>query len=220
MISILIVDDEPDIVGVLMEYAKHNGMQVDIAFDGLSALKKVEETNFDCILLDIMMPRLDGYETAKAIKEIRSTPIIMVSAKTEEYDKLKGFELGIDDYITKPFSPREVMARVKAVLRRNASLGMARINDLIMINFSAHEVFVNGEPVKLTKKEYDLLLTLIKNKNIVLTRDKLINEVWGFEFEGDYRTIDTHIKMLRAHLLGAGDCIKTIRGLGYKFETN
>lgn len=219
MIKVLIVDDEPNIVQVLKEYAEFNGMEVDTAFDGLQACDKVEKNNYDCILLDIMMPNLDGYETAKLIKEMKTIPIIMISAKGEEYDKLKGFELGIDDYIVKPFSPKEVMARIKALMKRTVGFHNTKQYEKLKIDFDEHIVCVDEKVVTLTKKEYELLITLIKNQNYVLSREKLLTEIWGFDFEGDDRTIDTHIKMLRADLGECGKMIKTIRGVGYKFES-
>jgi two-component system, OmpR family, response regulator ResD len=170
--------------------------------------------------MDIMMPNLNGYDAVKAIKEIKNIPTIMISAKGEEYDKLKGFELGIDDYIVKPFSPKEVMARIKALMKRTKGLNDCMELDSLKIDFDGHIVFVKNEQINLTKKEYELLLTLIKNKGIVLSRDKLLSEIWGYDFDGDYRTIDTHIKMLRADLKECGNMIKTVRGVGYKFEND
>ena len=218
MIKILIVDDEPNIVQVLKEYAEYNEMTVDVAFDGLQAYKKVEKTNYDCIIMDIMIPNLNGYEAVKAIKEIKTVPIIMISAKGEEIDKLKGFDLGIDDYIVKPFSPKEVMARIKALMKRTKGYNNCKEFGMLKIDFDGREVYVNNKLVELTKKEYELLITLIKNKDIVMTRDRLLDEIWNFDYNGDYRTIDTHIKMLRADLGECGEMIKTVRGVGYKFE--
>ena len=218
MISILIVDDEPKIVEVLKEYAEHNEMLTDTASNGLEALELVERNDYDCVILDIMMPKLDGYETVKAIKELKTVPIIMISAKGEEYDKLKGFELGIDDYIVKPFSPREVMARIKALVKRTNGIVTTQITECLKIDYDGRVVYLNNESVKLTKKEYDLLLVLIRNRGIVLSREKLLTLVWGFDFDGDYRTVDTHIKLLRADLGECGRYIKTVRGVGYKFE--
>ncbi len=218
MISVLIVDDEPNIVEVLKEYAEHNGMIVDTAFDGLEAVGKVEQNNYDVVVMDIMMPNLNGYEALSLMKDIKPVPVILVSAKGEEYDKLKGFELGIDDYIVKPFSPKEVIARIKALMKRTTGYFESETIKNLKINFDARIVYVAEKEVKLTKKEYDLLLVLIKNKGIVISREKLLNEVWGFDFDGDYRTIDTHIKLLRADLKECGEYIKTVRGVGYKFE--
>ncbi|MGD9901264.1 MAG: response regulator transcription factor [Spirochaetales bacterium] len=220
MYNILIVDDEKNIVNVLKEYAKYYGFLADTASDGLEALEKVNEKNFDCMIIDIMMPNLNGYDTVKAMKKIKNIPVIMISAKGEEYDKLHGFELGIDDYIVKPFSPKEVMARIKAVLKRtNGFVDYAEIDDL-KIDLNGRKVFVKDELIQLTKKEYDLLLYLLNNKGVVLSREQLINTVWGYDYYGYDRTLDTHIKMLRAHLKECGKYIKTIRGFGYKFEEN
>jgi len=218
MNTILIVDDEHSIVNVLKEYCEYNNFIVDVAYDGMQAIQKVEKNNYDCIVLDIMMPNLNGFETIKAIKEIKNIPVIFCSAKGEEYDKLKGFDLGADDYIVKPFSPKEVIARIKAVLKRTTGFADYMNIDDLKIDLSGHKVFVLDEEIKLTTKEYEVLLLLIKNKNIVVSRDKMISEVWGWDYEKNERTIDTHIKMLRAHLKSCGKYIKTIRGLGYKFE--
>ncbi len=218
MISVLIVDDEPNIVEVLKEYAEYNGMIVDTAFDGLEAYKKVELCNYDVIVMDIMMPKLNGFEALKAIKEIKSVPVIFISAKNEEYDKLKGFELGIDDYIVKPFSPKEVIARIKALMKRIYGYTNTVVFGDFKIDFDGHIVYVKDQQIKLTKKEYELLIVLLKNKGIVLSRDKLLSEIWGYDFDGDNRTVDTHIKMLRSHLGDFGKNITTIRGMGYKFE--
>jgi DNA-binding response OmpR family regulator len=220
MKNILIVDDEPKIVEVLKEYAEYNNMLVSTAFDGIEALDKVAKNNFDCIVMDILMPKLNGFETVKKIREIKSVPIIMISAKGEEYDKLKGFELGVDDYIVKPFSPKEVMARVKAVLKRTSGYNDCKQIEGLRIDFDAHTVYLDEKPIKLTVKEYDLLNVFIRNKGIALSRDQLLNEVWNYDFEGDNRTIDTHIKMLRADLGDFGKHIKTVRGVGYKFGTD
>jgi len=218
MNTILIVDDEPSIVNVLKEYCEYNNFIVDTASDGMKAVEKVEKNNYDCVVLDIMMPNLNGFETIKAIKEMKNIPIILCSAKGEEYDKLKGFDLGADDYIVKPFSPKEVIARIKAVLKRTMGfVEYLNVEDL-KIDLSGHKVFVCDKEVRLTGKEYELLLLLIKNKNVVVSRDKILSEVWGWDYEKNERTIDTHIKMLRADLQSCGDYIKTIRGLGYKFE--
>lgn len=220
MEKILIVDDEEKIVEVLSEYARFNGFSVDTASDGYEAVEKVMAENYDCILMDIMMPNLNGFEAVKQIKAVKNIPIIMISAKGEECDKLNGFELGIDDYVVKPFSPKEVIARVKAVLKRScAYIDKIKIDNL-EIDTEGRLVAVDGEEKSLTNKEYNLLLLLVKNKDVVLTRDKILNQIWGYDYYGDGRTVDTHIKMLRADL---GETIatkiKTIHGVGYKFET-
>lgn len=220
MTKILIVDDEINIVNVLREYAEYNGFQVDCAYDGLEALDRIEQQNYDCVLLDIMMPRLDGIETIKALKEIKNTPVIMISAKTQEEDRLLGFELGVDDYITKPFSPREVIARIKAVLKRTQ--GYLEFKEIKALKLDAENkrILVNNVDVRATAKEFDLLSVLIRNKGLVVSRVQLLNEIWGYDYDGDERTVDTHIKMLRAHLGECAGYIQTIRGLGYKFSAD
>ncbi len=220
MTKILIVDDEINIVNVLREYAEYNGFQVDCAYDGLEALDRIEQQNYDCVLLDIMMPRLDGIETIKALKEIKNTPVIMISAKTQEEDRLLGFELGVDDYITKPFSPREVIARIKAVIKRTQ--GYLEFKEIKALKLDAENkrILVNNVDVHATAKEFDLLSVLIRNKGLVVSRVQLLNEIWGYDYDGDERTVDTHIKMLRAHLGECAGYIQTIRGLGYKFSAD
>ncbi len=220
MEKILIVDDEEKIVAVLCEYAKFNGFLTDTAYDGFEAIEKVMSNDYDCILMDIMMPNLNGFEAVKQIKEIKNIPIIMISAKGEEIDKLNGFELGIDDYIVKPFSPKEVIARIKAVLKRTcAYIDKLKFGSL-EIDAEGRIILVDGERKELTNKEYNLLLFLVKNKDVVLSRDKILNQVWGYDYYGDGRTVDTHIKMLRADLgEKVAEKIKTIHGVGYKFES-
>ena len=212
--KILIVDDEVNIVNVLKEYAIHSGYEVDEAFDGTEAVSKVENNNYDCILMDIMMPNMNGYDAVRAIRAIKNIPVIMISAKGEEYDKLAGFDLGIDDYIVKPFSPKEVMARIKAVINRN---GVSERFREYEIDISGREVKKNGKPVTLNNKEFELFTTLIKNAGIAMSREMLLNEVWGYGYDGEERTVDTHIKMLRQDL-GDRKLIKTVRGVGYKIE--
>ncbi len=218
MSKILIVDDEKNIVNVLREYAEFNGFVVDCAYDGIEALEKIEKNNYDCVLLDIMMPRLDGIETVRALREIKNTPVILISAKTQEEDKLLGFSLGVDDYITKPFSPKEVIARIKAVLRRTQGYLEFKEIGALKLDPESKRILVHGVDVHATAKEYDLLWALIRNKGLVVTREKLLNEIWGYDYDGDERTVDTHIKMLRAHLGECAEYIHTIRGIGYKFE--
>ncbi len=221
MIKILIADDEEKIREVVREYAEFEGFAVTEACDGMEAVEKARAESFDVIVLDIMMPRLDGFSACKEIKKYSDAPVIMLSARSEEYDKLFGFELGIDDYVTKPFSPKELIARIRvAVKRSSAALAEAdvfRYNGL-EINFTAREVCINGKKVSMTPKEYDLLFYLVRNANIALSREKLLEEVWGYDFYGDDRTVDTHIKMLRNSLGEFRDHIVTLRGMGYKFE--
>ena len=222
MAKLLVVDDEAKIREVIKEYAEFNGPEVDEAGDGMSALGLVKLNNYDLVIMDIMMPKLDGYSASKEIRKIKDIPIIMLSARGEEYDKLFGFELGIDDYVVKPFSPKELMARVNAVLARRKAREESDIKVLefggLSINIQGRSVVVNGEKVELTPKEYDLLFYLVQNKNIALSRDKLLSDIWGYDFFGDDRTIDTHIKNLRNNLGEYRDYIVTLRGVGYKFE--
>ena len=207
---------------VVREYAEFEGYEVDEAADGMEAVTKAKETDYDLIIMDIMMPRFDGYSACKEIRKTKNTPIIMLSARAEEYDKLYGFELGIDDYVVKPFSPKELMARVKAVTSRKAAQQPAVPERMafegLEIDMAGREVYVNGQKANMTPKEYDLLFYLVKNRNIALTRDKLLEEVWGYDFFGDDRTVDTHIKMLRNSLGEYRKYIVTLRGMGYKFE--
>lgn len=222
MYKLLIVDDEEHIREVLKEYAEFEGHEVDEAPDGMAAVEMAKNKDYDIIIMDIMMPRLDGYSACKEIRKYKQTPMLMLSARGEEYDKLFGFELGIDDYVVKPFSPKEVMARINAIVRRNSQT-TAPVSDVekfegLEINFTSRDVFIDGKKANLTPKEYDLLFYLVRNKNIALTRNKLLEEVWGYDFFGDDRTIDTHIKMLRNNLGVYRKFIVTLRGLGYKFE--
>lgn len=222
MYKILVVDDEDNIREVLKEYAEFEGHEVDEACDGMQAIEMAKNKDYDIIIMDVMMPRLDGYSACKEIRKVRQTPMLMLSARGEEYDKLFGFELGIDDYVVKPFSPKEVMARVNAIVKRNTAAAAIPSEvekfEGLEINFTSRDVFIDGEKANLTPKEYDLLFYLVRNKNIALTRNKLLEEVWGYDFFGDDRTIDTHIKMLRNNLGPYRKYIVTLRGLGYKFE--
>ncbi len=223
MPRILIVDDEKMIRNVVKEYAEFEGYETKEAEDGMEAVEICRKEDFDIIVMDIMMPRLDGYSAIKEIHKTKPIPVIMLSARGEEYDKLFGFEIGIDDYVVKPFSPKELLARIKAVLKRSAAkeqqMDIIRYEGL-EINVTGREVSIDGKPVSLTPKEYDLLFYLVKNKGIALSREKLLEEVWGYDFYGDDRTVDTHIKMLRNSLGEYRRFIKTLRGMGYKFETN
>ena len=222
MKKLLVVDDEDKIREVIKEYAEFSGYEVTEAADGMSAIGLCKINDYDLIIMDVMMPKLDGFSSVKEIKKIKDIPVIMLSARGEEYDKLFGFELGIDDYVVKPFSPKELMARVNAVLQRksgseNNSAQVMKFDGL-EVNFAARTITVDGERVNLTPKEYDLLFYLIQNKNIALSRDKLLSDIWGYDFFGDDRTIDTHIKNLRNNLGPYRNFIVTLRGVGYKFE--
>ena len=222
MPKILVVDDEQKIREVIREYSEFNGFEVTEAADGMTAVGLCKLNDYDLIIMDIMMPKLDGFSACKEIKKIKDIPIIMLSARSEEYDKLFGFELGIDDYVVKPFSPKELMARVNAVLARRQGSAQNQPQVLefggLSINMAARSVTVDGEKVELTPKEYDLLFYLVENRNIALSRDKLLSDIWGYDFFGDDRTIDTHIKNLRNSLGKYRDLIVTLRGIGYKFE--
>ena len=222
MARLLIVDDEQNIREVIREYSEFNGHEVTEAADGMSAVGLCKLNDYDLIVMDIMMPKLDGYSACKEIRKTKDIPIIMLSARGEEYDKLFGFELGIDDYVVKPFSPKELMARINAVLSRksgaSAPVSEVMTFDGLEINIPARTVTVDGKKVELTPKEYDLLFYLVENKNIALSRDKLLSDIWGYDFFGDDRTIDTHIKNLRNNLGPYRDFIVTLRGVVYKFE--
>ncbi len=221
MKRILIADDEIKIREVLKEYGKINNYEVYEAGDGLETIEMVEKYDFDCVVLDIMMPNMDGYNACKRIKKIKNIPVIILSARTEEEEKLYAFELGIDDYVTKPFSPRELMARIKVVIDRyskNTESGDFYSFEGIQVDIPSHTVTIDGEQVHVTNKEFDLLVYFIQNPGIVISRDRLLENVWGYDFYGDERTVDTHIKMLRKSIRNYSSLIKTVRGEGYKFE--
>ena len=220
MAYLLAVDDERDIVELISRFAEHEGHTVDTADNGAEALSLCQRNDYDLIILDIMMPEMDGFTVCKKIREEKKTPVIMLSALGTEYDKLMGFELGIDDYVVKPFSPRELMARVKAVLARNTSGGLKDeiVIQGIRIEMLSHEVFVDDVKTELTAKEYELLSYLIQNKGIALTREKILNAVWGYDYYGDDRTVDWQIKLLRGKLGPYRKCIVTLRGTGYRFD--
>ena len=223
MPHILIVDDEVNIRKVVREYAEFEGYEITEAENGMEAVSLCHENDYDLIIMDVMMPRLDGYSACKEIHKTKNIPVIMLSARGEEYDKLFGFEIGVDDYVVKPFSPKELMARVKVVLKRNKASSDPNQADKFVfegleVDISGREVYVNGEKASMTPKEYDLLFYLVRNKNIALSRDQLLEEVWGYDFFGDDRTIDTHIKNLRGNLGPYRDKISTVRGIGYRFE--
>ena len=224
MPKILIVDDEPNIVTLISRYAQREGYDIVTASDGREAIDKCRAGNFDIIIMDVMMPDTDGFTACKKIKEFRDIPVIMLSARGTEFDKLFGFEVGVDDYVTKPFSPMELMARIRVVISRKAV--SVPVNDSGHITYGGIDidtlgltVTVDGERADLTAKEYALLLLLVKNKGIVLSRDRILNEVWGYDSFGVDRTVDWQIKLLRSKLGAYRDSIKTVRGVGYKFET-
>ena len=220
---ILIVDDEAMIRNVLKEYVEFEGNEAFEASDGMQAVKLCKENDYDIILMDVMMPMLDGFSAVKEIHKSKDIPVIMLSARGEEYDKLFGFEMGADDYVTKPFSPKEVMARIAAVTKRHKAGAAGQKREIekfegLEIDMKGRNVYVDGQKLELTPKEYELLFYLVKNKGIALSREKLLSDVWGFDFYGDDRTVDTHIKMLRSNLKEYRKFIVTLRGLGYKFE--
>ncbi|MDY2986203.1 MAG: response regulator transcription factor [Peptoniphilus sp.] len=222
MFKILVVDDEPKIREVIRTYAEFEGHTVIEAEDGLDAIDKVKEQGFDVIVMDIMMPKLDGFSTYKEIRKIADIPVLMLSARGEEYDKLFGFEIGIDDYVVKPFSPKELMARLNVIVKRHQKTFENETLEFegLKIDLDGRDVYVNSEKVDLTPKEYDLLVYLASNENIALSRDKLLSKVWGYDFYGDDRTVDTHIKMLRNSIKEYRKFIITVRGMGYKFDTS
>ncbi len=216
--KILVCDDEQLIREVIKEYLSLEGYEVSEAIDGEEAVNKARENDYSLIIMDIMMPNKDGYQACKEIKKFSDVPFIMLSARSEEYDKLIGFDLGIDDYVTKPFSPKELVARVKAVIKRSIGEESIYKFDGLVIDDKAHDVIIDGEKIYLTPKEYELLKYFVTNKNIALSREQLLTNVWGYDFYGNDRTIDTHVKTLRRNLNNYGDLIKTVRGIGYKFE--
>lgn len=217
--KVLIVDDEELIRNVIKEYLKIENYEYVEASNGKEAIDKIKSNDFDIVIMDIMMPVMDGYQAVRKIREFNKIiPVIMLSARSEEYDKLLSFDLGVDDYITKPFSPKELIARIKAITKRNKTENNKYIFDGLVIDIVAHDVYVDDKLITLTPKEYDLLKYLIENKNIVLTREQLLTNIWGYDFFGDDRTIDTHIKTLRSNLGIYRDFIKTVRKVGYKFE--
>ncbi|OCN03908.1 DNA-binding response regulator [Erysipelotrichaceae bacterium MTC7] len=223
MKKLLIVDDEANIREIVKKYAKFEGYEVLEAEDGLQAIDMVKlNPSIDLIIMDAMMPELDGFSACREIRKFSSVPILMLSARGEEYDRIHGFEIGVDDYVVKPFSPKELMMRIAAILKRyekNQMVDMYNFKTL-EINHTSHLVKIDGEALNLSPKEYDLLLYLVENKDIALTREQIISKVWGYDFFGDDRTLDTHIKLLRKKLGQYSNNIVTIRGVGYRFEEN
>ena len=224
MSRILIVDDEFRIRELIKKYALYEGHVVDEAENGEQAVLKCKNNEYDIIIMDVMMPVMDGFEAVEKIRKSSTTPIIMLSARGEEYDRLTGFETGVDDYVVKPFSPKELMMRVGAVLRRTgADKKENNKNQFVykglVVDFSARIVTVDGQRVNMTPREYELLFYLVNNKGLALTREQIISKVWGYDFFGDDRTLDTHIKLLRKSLGDYAGLIVTLRGVGYRFET-
>lgn len=223
MSRILVVDDEANIRELIKKYASFEGYEVFEAVDGMDAVEKVSNNDYDIIVMDVMMPELDGFSAVKEIRKIKNTPIIMLSARGEEYDRLHGFDLGIDDYVVKPFSPKELMMRIAAIMNRYRRAVITNQNIFtfgdLKIDYDARIVTINGERIELTPKEYELLTYLIKNENIAVTRETLLTKIWGYDFFGDDRTLDTHLKSLRKKIGVYGQNIITLRGVGYRFET-
>lgn len=223
MSKLLIVDDEINIRELIKKYATFEGYEVCEALDGLEAIEKCKKEEFDIVIMDVMMPELDGFSAVKEIRKMKNIPIIMLSARGEEYDRLHGFDLGIDDYVVKPFSPKELMMRVNAILTRyranySGSTNKVYVYEGLKIDYSARIVYVNDERLDMTPKEYELLTYLIKNENMAVKREELLSKVWGYDFFGDDRTLDTHMKLLRRKLGEYGKNIITLRGVGYRFE--
>lgn len=219
--TLLIVDDEARIRELIRKYAVFEGYDVAEAANGMEAVELCRSRSFDLVIMDVMMPELDGFSACREIRKTSQVPMLMLSARGEEYDRIHGFELGIDDYVVKPFSPRELMMRVGAILKRSGASEPARDTVVIgtmEVDFTARRVTIDGQPVELSPKEYDLLFYMVRNRGIALTREKLISEVWGYDFFGDDRTLDTHIKLLRKSLGAYADRITTLRGVGYRFE--
>ena len=230
MYHILIVDDEARIRSLIRKYAEFEGHTVSEAGDGMEAVRLCRKESFDIIIMDIMMPELDGFSACREIRKVSDTPIIMLSARGEEYDKINGFETGIDDYVVKPFSAKELMLRIDAIMKRSRGTGkksdeVKKQNVIVELDcggfkadLTARIVYINGERVDMSPKEYDLLFYMLDNRNIALSRDRLLSEVWGYDFYGDARTLDTHIKLLRKSLGEYSRYIVTLRGVGYRFE--
>ena len=224
MPRILIVDDEEEIVELVKRYAERGGYETMCAYDGSQAIEICQKEDFDLIIMDVMMPETDGFHACKEIRKTKDIPVLMLSARGTEYDKLFGFEVGVDDYLTKPFSPKELMARVNVIVSRHkksvpeTDTADRLVFDGLEIDTLGHNVYVDGEKTELTAKEYDLLTFLVRNKGIVMSRDKILNSVWGYDYFGDDRTVDWQIKLLRRKLGQYREMLKTMRGVGYKFE--
>ena len=223
MYHILIVDDEEQIRMIIKKYAAFEGYQVSEAVNGMEAVEICRRQHFDLIIMDVMMPELDGFSASREIRKTANTPILMLSARGEEYDRIHGFEIGVDDYVVKPFSPRELMMRVSAIIKRcqgraKEQQKVVAVFEGLTVDFTGRRVLIDGKPVEMSPKEYDLFFYLVKNRGIALTREKLITNVWGYDFYGDDRTLDTHIKLLRKSLGPYSKFIVTLRGVGYRFE--
>ena len=221
MYKILVVDDEERIREIIKKYAKFEGHEVVEASNGIEAIEISKNEDFHIIIMDIMMPELDGFSACKEIRKFKDTPVIMLSARGEEYDKIHGFEIGVDDYVVKPFSPKELLMRVNAIVKRSGTFEnkkeTLKIGGLL-VDFTGRMVYIDDKKIDMTPKEYELFFHLIRNKGIALTRENILNKVWGYDFYGDDRTLDTHIKLLRKSLGEYSKYIVTLRGVGYRFE--
>ncbi len=220
---ILVVEDDSDISDIVREYLEAAGLEVTVAFDGEEALRLFDESKFDSVVLDIMLPKIDGWRVLRKIRETSMIPVIILSAKGEEYDRLKGFDLGVDDYVVKPFSPKELLARVRVSIRRSDKarneVGLTGfVFKGLSVDFASRNVLVDGKKARLTRKEYDLLEYMIRNEGIVLSRETILESVWGFDYFGETRTVDTHVKMLRESIGPYRDILVTVWGTGYKLE--
>ena len=223
MRKILVVDDEQNIRQIILKYAKFEGYDAEEASNGLEAVDMYRKNDYDLIIMDIMMPELDGFSACREIRKTKNTPVIMLSARGEEYDRIHGFETGVDDYVVKPFSPKELMMRVSAILKRTGADDEENKHDIyesegLKVDFTGRIVYIDGERVNMSPKEYELFFYMVKNKNIALSREKIITDVWGYDFFGGDRTLDTHIKILRKSLGKYNTRIVTLRGVGYRFE--
>ncbi|MBP5288795.1 MAG: response regulator transcription factor [Clostridia bacterium] len=220
--KLLIVDDETKIRTMIKKYAEFDGYEVEEASDGMQAVSLCLLNHYDLVIMDVMMPELDGFSAVREIRKKSRVPVLMLSARGEEYDKIHGFELGVDDYVVKPFSPKELMMRVGAILSRTHPKEDVNenvfVSDGLKVDFAARIVTVDGQPLDLSPKEYELLFYLVRNRNLALSREKLICDVWGYDFYGDDRTLDTHIKLLRRSLGDYASRIVTLRGVGYRFD--
>lgn len=224
MYHLLVVDDEEQIRNLIKKYAAFEGYQVTEASDGMEAVEICRKQHFDLIIMDVMMPELDGFSACREIRKTSNTPVLMLSARGEEYDRIHGFEIGVDDYVVKPFSPKELMMRVQAILKRSQTASSDNGKEILTfegltVDFTGRIVTIDGVKADLSPKEYDLLFYLVRNRNIALSRETLISNVWGYDFYGDDRTLDTHIKLLRKSLGPYSKFIVTLRGVGYRFET-
>ena len=220
--TLLVVDDEKKICELIRKYAAFEGYDVDEAYNGMEAIEKCKDARYDLVIMDVMMPELDGFSACREIRRFSQVPILMLSARGEEYDRIHGFGLGVDDYVVKPFSPKELMMRVAAILKRSANSAVQNADVVVIgelkVDYSARRVSIGNEELEMSPKEYDLLFYMVRNRGLALTREMLISKVWGYDFFGDERTLDTHIKLLRRRLGVYSDKITTLRGVGYRFE--